>query len=44
MVWVVAVHGVGQERLGSHALLTRLWFDPLMMALTATMLGFSRGP
>jgi hypothetical protein len=43
MVRVVAVHGVGRELLGSHALLTRLWFDPLTMALTATMLGFQPG-
>ena len=43
LVRVVAVHGIGQELLGSHALLTRTWFDPLTMALTATRLGFQPG-
>jgi hypothetical protein len=29
MARVVAVHGIGQELLGPHTLLTRAWFDPL---------------
>ena len=43
MVRVVQVHGVGQGLLGSHVLLTLAWFDPLTMALTATMLGVQPG-